>query len=120
MISQRQLSFVSSFSSLDSDALPRRVFALCLNSHGSSSVLSVWSSLLARHFLPSLSHIFLSQVSQSSWRRFIHSSYHHLDIVNGCSHLLLGRCALSAGHVASHWRVTLSDVAATRASLFRI
>ena len=43
-----------------------------------------------------------------------------MDIVDSCSHLLLGRCALSAGRVAPHWRVTLSDVAATRASLFRI
>ena len=123
LISQRQLCFAFSFSPLDPDALPRRVFALRLNSHGSGSVLSVWSSLLARYFLPSLSHIFVSPVSQSSWRRFIRSllaSYHHLDIVDGCSHLLLGRCAFSIGCVAPHWRVTLSNVAAARASLFRI
>ena len=123
LISQRQLCFALSFSFLDPDALPRRVFALRLNSHGSGSVLSVWSSLLARYFLPSLSHIFVSPVSQSSWRRFIRSllaSYHHLDIVDGCSHLLLGRCTFSIGCVAPHWRVTLSNVAAARASLFRI
>ena len=123
LISQRQLCFAFSFSSLDPDALPQRVFALRLNSHGSGSVLSVWSSLLARYFLPSLSHIFVSLVSQSSWRRFIRSllaSYHHLDIVDGCSHLLLGRCAFSIGCVAPHWRVTLYNVAAARASLFRI
>ena len=60
LISQRQLSFIHSFSLMSTDALPRCVLALRLANHGSGSVLHTWSQLLRHHSLPDIDEILAS------------------------------------------------------------
>lgn len=49
--------------------------------------------VLFNHFLLQILHLFLVVFS-------LFIPEHHLDIVDDCCHLLLGRCPVTAGYVA--------------------
>ena len=108
-----QCQLISSFSSLDPAALPRCVFTVHL-AH------SVWSQLLARNFLP----LFLNYCwcLFSTWLEKIHSfsaSEHMRTLLMGGLISLLSIVLLLLA-VRSLTGMSLSDVVATMASLFRI
>ena len=112
LISQRQLSFIHSFSLMSIDALSRCVLALCLANHGRSSVLHTWSQLLRRHSLPDIDEILASSIFVYGWRRYVRShlvAESHAVVSTECSHLPLGHC-LVPGRPIPHWGITLSSV----------
>ena len=85
LISQRQLSFIHSFSLMSTDTLPRCVLALRrLANHGSGSVLHTWSQLLRRHSLPDIDEILASSISVYGWRRYVRSHLQWLRATQLC------------------------------------
>ena len=122
-ISQKQLSFINSISSMSTTDLPRQILEQRLSAPLLSGIIPLWSQLLDSLHLPSLEQLLNNPRSKTSWKnstKRLLNINHYIELIEGCPDYPIAFCNLPRGKPSHHWFSTLHDRHATSKVNFRV
>ena len=96
MIHHRQLNFLHSFSSLQSDSLHYQLLLSLIRDPPPSGIFPRLQSLVQEYALPPMEEIITGQLSKEGWKRLTKQmllARSYSEFVVDCSHLPLAQCS---------------------------
>ena len=122
-ISQQQLTFINSITSMSPTDLPRLILVQRLTSQSLSGIIPWWQQLLDNLHLPSLEQLISTPRGKASWKnsskRLLNIS-HYIALTEECPDSPIGYCNLPLGKPSHHWSSTLHDRKATTRTNFHV
>ena len=122
-VSQQQLTFINSTTSMSPTDVPRLILEQRLTSPLLSGIIHLWQQLLDNRHQPSPEQLIFIPRGKASWKnssKRLLNINHYIPLTEECQNYLIGYCDLSLGKPSHHWSSTLHDRQATTTTNFRV